>query len=206
MTIHSVYDDEFRSYGRVVSGYDFSDLLSALEKTPLNKEGTSYVASEPSLEALDIKKVLERNLYGGMPIQLGYCNGHNRTLNCLEYHRDSEYNLGSEDFILLLALRSEIDDFQLDTSKVKAFLVPKGVMVEVFATTLHYAPCHVSDDGFHVLVLLPLNTNTDIELPEVVDCEDKLLWARNKWLLAHKDTSEAKSGAYIGLLGDNITL
>ena len=206
MTIHSVYDDEFRSYGRVVSGYDFSELLSALEKTPLNKEGTAYVASEPSLEALDIKKVLERNLYGGMPIQLGYCNGHNRTLNCLEYHRDSEYNLGSEDFILLLALRSEIDDFQLDTSKVKAFLVPKGVMVEVFATALHYAPCHVSDDGFRVLVLLPLNTNTDIELPEVVDSEDKLLWARNKWLLAHKDTSEAKNGAYIGLVGDNITL
>jgi len=206
MTIHSVYDDEFRSYGRVVSGYDFSELLSALEKTPLNKEGTAYVASEPSLEALDIKKVLERNLYGGMPIQLGYCNGHNRTLNCLEYHRDSEYNLGSEDFILLLALRSEIDDFQLDTSKVKAFLVPKGVMVEVFATALHYAPCHVSDEGFHVLVLLPLNTNTDIELPEVVDSEDKLLWARNKWLLAHKDTSEAKNGAYIGLVGDNITL
>jgi len=206
MTIHSVYDDEFRSYGRVVSGYDFSELLSALEKTPLNKEGTAYVASEPSLEALDIKKVLERNLYGGMPIQLVYCNGHNRTLNCLEYHRDSEYNLGSEDFILLLALRSEIDDFQLDTSKVKAFLVPKGVMVEVFATALHYAPCHVSDEGFHVLVLLPLNTNTDIELPEVVDSEDKLLWARNKWLLAHKDTSEAKNGAYIGLVGDNITL
>jgi len=71
---------------------------------------------------------------------------------------------------------------------------------------LHYAPCHVSDEGFHVLVLLPLNTNTDIELPEVVDSEDKLLWARNKWLLAHKDTSEAKNGAYIGLVGDNITL
>ena len=38
---------------------------------------------------------------------------------------------------------------------------------------------------------------------EAKSFEDKRLWARNKWLLAHKDTSEAAAGAYVGLVGEN---
>ena len=34
--------------------------------------------------------------------------------------------------------------------------------------------------------------------------EDTWMTARNKWLLAHPDSSEAKSGAHIGLTGKNI--
>ena len=77
-----------------------------------------------------------------MPVQLGYCNGHNTKLNCLEYHRDSEVNLGTKDFILLLAKEDDIQDGKLDTGKVKAFYAPAGVIIEVYATTLHYAPCN----------------------------------------------------------------
>ena len=80
------------------------------------------------------------SLYGGMPVQFGWCNGHNTKLNCLEYHRDSEFNLGTEDFILLLAREDDIEGGKLDTGKVKAFRVPAGVLVEVYATTLHYGP------------------------------------------------------------------
>jgi len=36
--------------------------------------------------------------------------------------------------------------------------------------------------------------------------EDKLLWARNKWLMAHPDAPEAAQGAYVGLTGKNITI
>ena len=32
-------------------------------------------------------------------------------------------------------------DHTYDTSKMEAFLVPAGTAVEVYATTLHYAPC-----------------------------------------------------------------
>ena len=32
------------------------------------------------------------------------------------------------------------EDFTYDTSKVEAFLVPAGTAVEIYATTLHYAP------------------------------------------------------------------
>ena len=36
MHIYSVYDAEFRPYGRVLSGYDTAELVQALEdKTPL---------------------------------------------------------------------------------------------------------------------------------------------------------------------------
>ena len=150
---------------------------------------------------------ISEHCYGGMPVQLGRCNGHNTKLNCLEYHRDSEFNLGTEDFILLLAKQDEIENGVLDTAKVKAFKAPAGVLVEVYATTLHYAPCHCdADKGFRVLVALPQGTNTDKPVMRNKSTEDKLLWARNKWLLAHPESREAKQGAYIGLTGKNIDI
>lgn len=104
-------------------------------------EGVLYVASQPELEALPIAERLKNSAYGGMPIQLGWCSGHNTKLNCLEYHRDSEINIGRNDFILLLAKEEEIENGLLGTESVKAFRVPAGAVVEVYATTLHYAPC-----------------------------------------------------------------
>lgn len=141
-----------------------------------------------------------------MPIQIGMVCGHNSTLNCLEYHRDSEVNVGAADFILLLAKQSEIENGMLDTSHIKAFRVPAGVFIEVYATTLHYAPCMASPEGFRTAVVLPRGTNTDKpEFTPVTD-EDRRLRARNKWLLAHPDSPEAASGAVIGLCGKNITV
>ena len=117
------------------------------------------MASEPALEELDIADGLKMLLFGGRTAQLGWCNGHNTRLNCLEYHRASEFNLGTRDFILLLAKLDEVEGGVLDTACVKAFRAPAGVLVEVFATTLHYAPCMVDAEGFRVLVALPAGTN-----------------------------------------------
>lgn len=182
-------------------------LLAAMEAIPLPEEGTAYQPSIQSLEVQDVFRQFEASAYGGMPVQLGMCWGRNTKLNCLEYHRDSEFNVGTEDFILLLAKQDEIVNGTLDTAKVKAFRVPAGVVVEVYATTLHYAPCHVNEAaGFRVAVALPRGTNT--EKPELTQkCGDaKLLWARNKWLLAHPSSAEAAQGAYIGLSGNNIDI
>ena len=208
MKIHSVFDPAFKRYGQVVEGLPdtVSELLEALQKTPL-PEGTGYVPEEPLLQELPAAVEISEHCYGGMPVQLGWCNGHNTRLNCLEYHRDSEFNLGTEDFILLLAKQEEISEGTLDTSLVRAFRVPAGTLVEVYATTLHYAPCHVdADKGFRVLVALPKGTNT--EKPDItpLTAEDKMLWACNKWLLAHPDSNEAKAGAYVGLSGENIRM
>lgn len=205
MIIHDITEPLFKEYGKVITGYDTKELVRVLDEVTPLPAATEYVPEQPELQKLPIAKEFSDRLYGGMPVQLGWCNGHNTTLNCLEYHRDSEINLGVNDFILLLGKESQIDDDGMfDTANIVAFKVPTGVLVEVYATTLHYAPCSASKgEGFKVLVVLPKGTNT--EKPEFtpMNHEDTLLTARNKWLLAHPESSEAKNGAVIGLKGVN---
>ena len=207
MQILSVFDEAFRPYGRVVEGYPVEGILKALAETPC----TDAVVYEPRIEALHQAENAEEigtALFGGMPFQFGFCNGVNTKLNCLEWHRDSEFNLGTEDFILLIAKQEEIVDGKLDTAKVKAFKAPAGVLVECYATTLHYAPCSAKlGQGFRVLIALPENTNTDYEgVRKGVNTMDKMLWARNKWLLAHPESSEAAQGAVVALTGVNVDI
>ncbi len=206
MTIHSVYDRAFKPYGRVLEGYDTAELVSAMQRIPLPETGVSYEPGIGSLEACAIFAPLRDRAYGGMPIQLGLCWGRNTRLNCLEYHRDSEINIGAGDFILLLAREDEIEDGMLDTAAVKAFRAPAGVPVEVYGTTLHYAPCQTSDEGFRVAIVLPRGTNTEKPAFEPACEEDRWMTARNKWLLAHPEASEARDGAHIGLKGENIDI
>ena len=207
MEIQTVFDPTFKPYGKVLEGYDTSALVRAMNDIPLPESGTEYEPDIASLEACAVYREFRDNAYGGMPIQIGMCWGRNTRLNCLEYHRDSEVNVGEGDFILLLARQEEIVDGVLDTSRVKAFRVPAGVPVEVYATTLHYAPCHVNEaEGFRVAVVLPRGTNTAVPGAKPVNEEDTWLTARNKWLLAHPESDEGKGGAHIGLKGVNIDI
>ena len=185
MKIYSVFDPEFRPYGKVLEDYDTLELTAAMQKIPMPGAGVSYEASIPALEGLPVFRELSDRGFGGMPIQLGMCWGYNTRLNCLEYHRDSEINIGSSAYILLLAKLDEVRDGVLDTALVKAFYAPAGAVVEVYATTLHYAPCHAD----------PAKTE-----------EDKWLTARNKWLLAHPESAEARQGAHVGLRGENLDI
>ena len=161
MKIHSVYDPEFKPYGKVLEGYDTAELSAAMEAIALPEEGVAYEPGIDSLEACALFAELRDRAYGGMPIQLGMCWGRNTKLNCLEYHRDSEINIGWKDFILLLAKQEEIEDGVLDTAKPD------------------YTPASK---------------------------EDKWMTARNKWLLAHPESAEAKNGAHVGLTGVNIDI
>ena len=207
MEFISVYDPAFKPYGKVLEGYDTAELIDAMNRIPLPENGTDYAPGIDSLEACGICEEFRDRAYGGMPIELGMCWGHNTKLNCLEYHRDSEVNVGTKDFILLLGRQEEITDGVLDTDRVKAFRVPKGLPVEVYATTLHYAPCHTCPHcGFRVAVVLPRGTNTEKPVFEAKCEEDGWMTARNKWLLAHPDSKEAHNGAHIGLRGLNIDI
>ena len=208
MIIHSVFDPAFKPYGQIVTGLEetVQELVTALAATPQGP-AVEYVPTDHALQELPAAVEISEHCFGGMPVQLGWCNGHNTKLNCLEYHRDSEFNLGTEDFILLLARQEEIEGGLLDTEKVRAFKVPAGVLVEVYATTLHYAPCHCDPaKGFRVLVALPWGTNTDRPVMDNKTAEDPFLTARNKWLLAHPESDEAKGGAKVGLTGKNIDI
>lgn len=205
MTVRKVADPAFKDYGRVITGYDFSGLLKAMEHTPL-PEDVIYIPSLPEMEDLSDAKELERGIYGQMPIQIGCCNGHNKKLNAVEYHRDSEVDIAVDDLILILGKQQDIEeDHTYDTSRMEAFLVPAGTAVEVYATTLHYAPCHVKDEGFRCVIVLPKGTNLDMEPVDVKDPEDRLLFARNKWLIGHAEGG-LPEGAFIGLKGENLSV
>lgn len=205
LNILPVSDPSFRNYGQVLTGYDVKELLETLDRVTPCPDGVEYVPEQPELQALAIEKEFRLNAYGGMPVQVGWCNGHNTKMNCLEYHRDSELNVGTEDFILLLAKREDLDENGvLDAKKVAAYSVPAGVLVEVYATTLHYAPCSAKKgQGFKVIVVLPKGTN--LAKPEITvkNAEDEILWAANKWLLAHADSAEAAQGAKVLIRGEN---
>ena len=207
MKVYSVYDAEFAPYGKVLEGFDTSEILQKMNEIPMPESGTLYEPGIASLESTAEFRQFALRAYGGMPIELGMCWGYNTKLNCLEYHKDSEVNIGTEDFILLLAKEDEIVNGELDTAVVKAFLAPAGAAVEVYATTLHYAPCHVdAEKGFRTAVVLPRGTNTYVPVIEAANLEDKLLRARNKWLIAHPEAPEAQDGAYVGLKGKNIDI
>lgn len=208
MEIKSVNSGDFTRYGKVVEGYDFTGILDKLTKTSEKPtDSVIYVPGDTSLEAMPVAAVIRDNLYGGLPIQIGYCNGYNRMLNCLEYHRGSEVNIAADDAVLLLAPLQEVQEGRLDTGSVEAFLVPAGTAVLLYETTLHYAPCNAPEkDGFRVIIVLPKDTNTEKPEISVKNGEDRLLWARNKWLIAHPDAPEAKQGAFVGLAGTNITV
>lgn len=204
MKIQKVTDPAFRKYGQVLEGYDFTGLIKEMKHTPV-PEDVIYVPSVEELEALDIMKDLQNKGYGGLPIQIGYCNGHNKKLNAVEYHRNSEINVAVTDLVLLIGHQQDIEpDHTYDTSKVEAFLVPAGTGIEVYATTLHYAPCHVNEGGFQCVVVLPKGTNTDLTFQTEKMGEDSLMTAKNKWLIAHEDAKIA--GAFNGLKGENITI
>lgn len=204
MKIQKVTDSSFGKYGKVLEGYDTARLLKEMEHTPLPGD-VIYVPSVEELEALPVAKELRDRAYGGLPIQIGFCNGDNKKLNALEYHRCSEVNIAVTDLILLIGMQQDIaQDDTYDTAKVEAFLVPAGTVIEVYATTLHYAPCTAADGGFRCVVVLPRGTNTDLEVRPRISPEDRLLTAKNKWLIAHEEAGI--EGAFNGLTGTNITL
>lgn len=202
MEIKQVTDPAFGAYGKIITGYDCGELLAAMEQTPV-PEDTIYVASDAGMEKLPVCRLIEKNLYGQLPIQVGYCNGHNKKMNAMEYHRTSEINVASTDLVLILGRQQDVEaDDTYDTAKAEAFFVPAGTVIEVYATTLHYAPCHTQDGGFRCVVILPKGTNTDMEPVENVFSEDRLLFAKNKWLIGHEEGGLPEN-AFIGLKGEN---
>ena len=204
MKIYSVHDKEFAEYGKVLTGIDCTELVQAMQETPAPDE-VIYVPSDEKLEKLPVFRALTEQGFGGIPIQLGYCNGRNNTLNALEYHRSSEINVACTDLILLLGREQDIEpDGRYDTAKVMAFRVPAGTVIEVYATSLHYAPCGIDGAKFRCVVVLPRDTNLDLEHKPTGEGEDRLLSARNKWPVAHADAKI--EGAFNGLYGENLTV
>ena len=199
MKIYNVTDKEFLPYGRVLN-LDTNEIISAAEKFPMPQEGSIYVPSEKSFEVLDIAKVIKNECFGEMPTQVGYCYGYNSYMNATEWHTASEINIAVTPIVLILGLRSDVKENRLDSATMKAFYLPQGTAVEVYATSTHYTPCQAEDGGFGCVVALPKGTN----LPLNEKCKDPLLTAQNKWLLAHEGNETLLArGCFPGLYGKN---
>lgn len=206
LNFYHVLDSQFRYFGRIVENYDVEELKIQMGKTDIPQEGNVYVASEPTLEQTSCKQQFQESFYGGMPIQIGYCNGSNSTLNGLEYHKGSEINMAITEFVLLLGRVQDIENNTYHVKDVSAFFVPEGTVLELYGTTLHFAPCRVTDTGFKAVVILPKGTNEPLDgKAEQYTVEDKLLFMKNKWLLAHPERKVLiDKGAYPGIKGENI--
>ena len=206
VVIRDVKDDAFKSYGRIVEGYDFDGLISYMEEhTTIPAEGNKYIPSVEDMEQLKVFSELQDLFYGGMPIQIGYCNGRNTTYNGFEYHKGSEINIAVTDFMLVLGHSWDIKNKTFQAADAEVFFVAKGTAIEMYQTTLHLSPCRVSDEGFKDIVVLPRGTNTPLEGGKVLhEAENELLLQKNKWVIAHPDREPLiRQGAYPGFIGEN---
>ncbi len=204
MKLYKVTDPEFIPYGRVLKDPAFDALIEKLSTEPMPQGEVVYVPGAPELEELEAAGVMSTKVFGEMPVQCGYCNGDNTKLNALEYHRSSEINYAATDAILLLGSQQDVTpEMTYDTEKVMAFLVPAGTTIEVYATTLHYAPCNApGQNGFRVGVALPKGTNLELKEKHEGGSEDAHLTATNKWLLGHPEGG-LPAGSPMGLIGKN---
>ena len=199
LEIYSIRDEEFKKYGKVLT-MDTQEIVDACHKLNFPETGSEYITSVDSLENLEMSEALRIAAFGGCPAQIGITHGYNKLLNGLEYHKCSEVNVAATPLCLILGLQYEMDGTEYDSSKVKVFYLEKGDAVEVYATSLHFCPCQVADDGFSALVILPKNTNDLLDAPSA----DKLLFKKNKWILCHeKNEALIKRGVYPGIYGEN---
>ena len=200
ITIYSVHDDAFKVYGRVIEEDTKAFCAAAEVAVDFPAEGSKYQASVPELEEVPEAAALKEEYCGQLDEQIGLCWGHSNQLNALEWHTCNEFNIAVRELVLLLAKRSDMDENnRLDANKIKAFYLAQGEMVEVYSDTLHFCPCEVTKDGFSCIVGLQRGTNLPLE-----DRKQGILWAKNKWLLAHEDnTSLVARGGFPGIYGEN---
>mgnify|MGYP004493008355 FL=1 len=201
--LYSVNSEEFKTFGRVITGLDASEIIKAAEKISRPAEGSAYTPSEESFEKLPTAKEIENKFFGTLPSQIGYCHGHNSLLNAAEWHMSSEINIAVTPLVLILGHIWDIENGKTDSSKFKAFYLPAGTVAEVYSTTLHFCPCEVEKGGFGCIVGLPLGTNTPLE----TETSDPLLFRKNKWLIAHNDNKALISrGVLPGISGENFKI
>ena len=185
MKILRTTDKEFSRFGRLLD-INTEEIVKEAEKVGMPESGSKYLPSLKEFEDLPVMDTVQKEYFGGLPAQLGYCWGYNDMMNALEWHKCSEINIAATDLILLLGdLRDIEEGDRYDSEKITAFKVLKGEAIEVYATTLHFCPVQTSKKGFGCVVGLLKDTNKDLDFTP----DDKLLFRKNKWIIAHKDNA-----------------
>lgn len=203
LNIYGVDSEQFKSYGRIIKGMDITEIVSEAKKIKNPESGSMYQPSVEAFEKLEIAGKIKTLLFGECRIQVGYCWGYNNVFGATEWHTSSEINIAVTDLVIIVGHIWDVKDNTIDTSKFDAFYVPAGTVLECYATTLHYGPCQTDKNGFGWVVALPEGTNTQLD----GEYDDNLLFAKNKWLIAHIDNTELiKQGAVAGVTGTNFEI
>lgn len=200
---YSAKSDEFKTFGRIITDLDTSEIIKTAEKISRPTDGSAYIPSEESFEKLSIAEDIKNKYFGTLPTQIGYCHGHNNFLNGAEWHKSSEINIAVTPLVLILGHIWDIKNGEIDSSDFTAFYLPKGTAAEIYATTLHFCPCEVGNGGFGCVVGLPLDTNKPLDNAAL----DSLLFRKNKWLIAHNENKALiDKGVVSGISGENFKI
>ena len=199
--IYSVEDPEFLRYGRVIDE-DTTEMCEMVKKSvEMPETGGRYLAALEPIDTMDKAEEYRRKYVAQMDEQWGLVWGKNSTMNALEWHTCNEFNIGVTDLVLILAKRCDMVNNTLDSSLVKAFYVPEGVMIEVYSDTMHFTPCRAGEEGFMSVVGLQRGTTLPLdEDPE----KSPLMMSRNKWMICHEESEVQRArGAVPGIYGVN---
>jgi len=211
LSILDLENPHFAMYGRVIDSLHVTSIIELAERlTPLPDEGTRYITHDERLsDAININEL--NILFGGEPVQIGWCNGKNSTINGAEYHKGPELFVAVTDCLQFLTPYQALKDFaSLSSDEADLFFFPKGTVALIDPNVLHLAPCSVHAGGFRSLIILPKGTNealTEQELSvknTINDPEARLLLKKNKWVIAHPERVQLTSqGVLAGMTGIN---
>lgn len=205
LTIKGIANKSFIKYGKIITSYDFTELIAYMEKkTPIPEQGIIEVFGVKSLEKLGIISRVKDSFFGELNVQVGYCNGHNSRFNYLQYHRSSTIIIAVTDFILFLGKVQDIKDNQYEASRLEAFFIPEGVAVELYGNSLYSLPCSMESTGFRTATIAVKGTGLTLERNNE---EDRLLYSKNKWIIAHEEAvGIIDIKKHVGVMGENLEI
>lgn len=210
LKIKDVTDKSFEKYGRILKGFNAKKSIVFAKENAVVKDDIIY---EPSVAGLEKDKTflsaVKNEVFGGMPIQSGWCFGRNSFLDGLEYHKGIEVIVAVTDLVVILGDQRDIKWQKgkpaYSSAKAEVFYIKKNTVLEFHCWCLHFAPIQVKEkDGFCSLVVLPEKTNTNLRVKPKKKGEGEMLFAANKWLVVHKSAKGlVKDGACCGIIGKN---
>ena len=159
MEFVSVFDPSFAAFGRLVPGYDTAALEQALFARRQPAKGLDLIHGLPEPRLRLTANALKKQLLGDAPANIILYSGRNTKPRRLLRARHGAFLFGAFDFLLLVTSKEEVSRRRIGPDQMTAFFVPGRVLIELYDTTLHCAPCHTHDrDGMNVLMILPCST------------------------------------------------
>lgn len=206
--LSSCYCDHFSAYGSILNGYSEEEFKIVFDLQYESNGGVSYIPGIEELEKCSAVKDIQGAVFGELPVQAGWCRGYNTEVMALEYHKSSEVIVAVTDLILFLGDGRQMKDGKYHYNDVRGYFVPSGTALELYAYTLHFAPLQADKDEFVSIIILPKETNLPLDDfgCELESHENSMLYAKNKWLVAHKNSKQAAAGAHVGIIGQEISL